>query len=369
MLNRGLKCGLLVFASLTQLACSSTRAQAAQAQTDAITVNVTAQTEAGAPLPNVPLVVCVPGQPVFRMTNEAGQTGPIQFNTNPGDDEITVVLDTSRYFDLSYEQGALAYSRWKELRQTYHFDFPLSTKIQSGVDTYNITLVAHDAITVTGRITNQPYWAHDLLVVFVRGGAWASDYNPVEPFVIKGVRKGQPAELIFWFTGNAYHSIRLTAEQTQQDVDLGQITLPTITGDSAAQISVINHADLWGPGRLDELGDDVTLIKSDGSLILTYPIQPQDHVIVPKLESGEETDPPLVPGGTYYVCPGALIGRMQYQLLDAIRDGHAAVLDAHGVPKITAPGSMTLNATEARNQILDALEAIANPPPPPPPTP
>ena len=225
----------------------------------------------------------------------------------------------------------------------------------AGTTTYSIDVVAYDSIEVTGQVAPLEHWS-GFASADLRDGLWIGDFKPGEQFHIRGVRKDQPAEILFNFEGNSVSSVRLSAAQTHSNVDLGEITIPNITGDAQANVTMQNALNVWGPGG-QLLRNAVTFIKSDGTLIFTYPVRRSDGKVAATLNTAFDITSPTLPPGTYYVAPGAYGGPIALMVLDAVRAGHQAALDSHNVPKFDAPGTMTFDAATARDAIIAATQS------------
>ena len=128
---------------------------------------------------------------------------------------------------------------------------------------------------------------------------------------------------------------------------------------TTAQFARVTRTELDLPleqGEQEEQPEEagfVVNINADGSIILAYPVTStgtavKDHTTAGTLEL------PRIPAGTYYISPGNFGHPIQLKLLDKIRAGELADLDAHNVPKVTAPGTVAFDVAQARDAILAA---------------
>jgi hypothetical protein len=348
---------------LLVLFLGSLAAPARAQQTQTVTMTITVRTEAGAPLENVPLEMHSPTQARFGFTGADGVlTTPLE--VTEGDDAIDVWLHPGFRYDPTLIDVDLAEQMYMLYREQYYFRSRYHTQILTGQDSYSISITAHPIVHVTGSVIPpgpQEQWFPDSVFFDIRDGLWIGTVDPVNEFSIP-VRRSADTELFISMDDSPrQHIATLTAAQTVNDVNLGQITIPPLQTDASTQITMQNAQDQWAPGVIP-LWRGVTLISDDGSVFLSYPARPDDGFVVGNPDSAVEPDlPPQLPAGVYYVAPGFTVNvdlSIHMRLLDAIRDGQLAQLDAAGVPKFTAIAGQTtqftFDAAQARDAILAA---------------
>jgi len=321
-----------------------------------VTVNVSVTTDAGVPLANAPVAVRSPSDAQFAFTDGAGKAA-VTLNILPTDDQINAYLYKGTRFDMTPEQRILAAEKYADYTRTFSFQTEYAVDIVPGRAQYDIAMIGHDAIAVTCRVTNQPQFPTQVTAE-VRGVASVGMFPPGEPFTLHGVRKGAAAELFFGMEGAVIHSVRLSAQQTLADIDLGDVAIPSPAGTAVVDLTAENFLNQWTRGGMEPLGRYVTLIRADGGLILAYPINRSNGKVVADVDTVQPMVPPSLPPGTYYISPGIFGGRLQLRLLDALRAGQQAALDAHNVPKVTAVAdqtvTLTFDAAQARDNIMAA---------------
>jgi hypothetical protein len=336
-------------------------AMAAESRAVVVTVTVTVQNEQGLPLEHVPIGIHAPEPLQLKLvfTDPAGQASA-ELSLSDDSDEISAFLYDGAQAGVSPEVVSIATARYHAVARKFAFRHCYSMPVVPGQVAYAISIVAYDAVTVTGRIANQPLWADERVLVRVRRGAWSGFFEVGEKIIVRGVRKGAPAELLIDYKSNQVYTKRLTEDQTRSDIDLGDIVLPSLAGDATIDVTVANYANQWGPGGLQPLWRFATLIRADGEMILAYPRAPFGKLVTGPDDDDVE-DPmalPKVPAGTYYIAPGMFGGKLQDRLLDAVRAGQHEVLDQHNVPKIVAVAgqsvSLTFDVVQARDAIMAA---------------
>jgi len=145
-------------------------------------------------------------------------------------------------------------------------------------------------------------------------------------FELTGVPRGEPAQLFIGTDGKIGRFLHLTAEQTQANLNLGDIVLDPIVGQAKARLQLPPE----NPPRPDSVGM-WTFVSEDGANIITVIVDSTDgRPRTPWLEPGQGWLPP----GRYYVMPNS-IGftgdDTGWLLLDLIRAGKA---DDH--PELTS---------------------------------
>lgn len=329
-------------------------------ESESILVNIAVVTESGDPIENAPIMAYAQAPLAFGFTDAQGML-TLDAPLSDDSEEVIVALFMGGPM-LSPDERALAEANYYQLRDQYHFAKFNSVPYDSNITEVSLDIVAYESVKVTGVVVSPvAKWASDMIQISVRGGVWLKRFRPGEAFEVRGVRRGHPAELFFeLYEENATRIIALTSEQTQANIDLGEIQFPEIESGANINISVTSHEDLWEPGGVYPMYTRVTLISFDGQTVLCYPINPNDGKVVDDLGTVQEKMPPSIPPGVYYVCPGVFGNRTQLHLLDMIRAGRHELLVNAGVPVLGAQeeddNTMALDAQQTRDAILAAYE-------------
>lgn len=229
---------------------------------------------------------------------------------------------------------------------------------------YDVSMIGYPTVTVRGRIANPELAGFGLTVMDRDRTAWLR--GVAGSFELNGVRKGAATELFVSTRGPRAHVIALTAEQTQADVDLGDITIPSMDQSAAVDITMLNRQDLWGPG-IHNLSQSVTLISSDANTILTFWIDRSGRAVT-VLQPDPDAPParPAIPPATYYIVPGGFGSPLDQALLDAVRAAKFDLLDSSHVPTIDAVAGQTttlsVDARQARDAVIAATRGMGDGP-------
>lgn len=343
------------FAAASQFGCATVCVAAVRE----VTLSVTVQQHDGAPLPDAPAeaVNDLDGGLVF--TDAQGRA---EFHIDADDgEEIIVALGDGQWFNLSAAEKSHAADRFKHFQSAYHFERSLTVTVQPGVNSYTATLVGHPAVNVRMAIDDGSGVLKGV-AVGVLGGLWSGLISPPEPVIVKGVRKGVPAEICVQIaTREAAPQafvLPLTAQQTASDIDLGIVPLSVAARSIPAPMTLTNVTHVFTPGGY-ALFDDVTLIRADGQVILGFRVHPEggpeggrvlDRFVLPLTD-------PLLPPGEFYISPGVFGGIVPRHLLACLRNGRQGDLDAAGVPKVVAvegqaTAPLVIDGLAARDAIL-----------------
>lgn len=325
-----------------------------------VTVTVTVTTAGGAPIADAPIEVGSDTEADFGFTDESGIV-TFTIELSPDDPDIIARLWSGAYHsDLTAKERILAQQRYTEIPKDHHFEPRYFAQTTPGQTEYQIDIVAQPSIEITGRLINTQGVSlpDDYFAIAVRDSAWFGEFLNTEGiFTVHGVRRGATAELLT-ATGEGIetHSIVISEENTQQNIDIGNITIEYHDLQVPMDMNIMNYDSLYDAAGV-ALWDHVSLIRSDSQALLTFPVKPPEGEVVAKVAE-IQTDVPRTTSGTYYIAPGPIAAPTALALLDAIRAGDHAALDAAGVPKFTAVQGQTthftLDAAQARDAILAA---------------
>jgi hypothetical protein len=322
----------------------------AQTQTNTIAVNVSVI--GGGVISDIPLVVWSKSSPPAMVRTDASGNATATIQSDVTDTEFSIKSAAW------YSPGATVEDRldllevWQSKMRQYHFERLYVVPLQAGVTSYQKNIVVRPAITVTGTVVGESGNP---------GKAWAIHSGMVDPklieagsntFVVGGVPRSEVSHV---FVGNQNVVKRFVVPSSAVDLDLGELsvfaaeaTTPVRVRLPAFEPSALSKREIGGAG--------VTLLRTDGSFVLTYPaIQvPEGLLGVAKVSEGTV---PVVPPGEYFVIPGTFFAwPLQVKLWNAVLAG--AVIPG-SIPRLNASGSAEV-LIEVDS--LAVLQAIANMP-------
>ena len=344
---------IFVIRSLSVICVSMLIATAACADPRPITVTITASDPDGNPIPDMPLHCLTNTGAAFGITDINGH---LQLVLEAREDEsqlVTQLWDGAMYNTLTISERILSEERFEELRNQYCYKHVYLTPIEVGTDQYSVTMQADPAIRIRGRLVS----AQGEPIAGAIGAANAIAYDSVGEgdegvFEFGGVRKAASGLILAQYSTQV-HFIEISAAQTIDDLDLGDIVLVDATADVSARVTMQNRSDLF-----DATGVGIALamsfISTDGSMVFGFPADLEGNVlrelfyVLPPL--------PLLPPGEYYAVPGLISSQSGMALYLSIRAGRQAMLDAAGVPKFTAISgqevSLTIDARAAYEAVV-----------------
>ena len=201
-------------------------------------------------------------------------------------------------------------------RNSFRSVYPL--ELAEDQSAYLLTIQAEEAVTVScvllnadgERVSGQlvsPGWLTDRIPRYDRSGITE----------LLGIPKGRPVEIVVWSSSEQVKLLELSAEQTAEDLDLGEVTLDPIAGSAAVRLIDCNPGKHVGRS----FTPDYTLISEDGQAILGVVIL--DHSGRPGNVTFRTSERWLAPG-KYYLAPRSLADSEDArQLLRVIRAGKA----------------------------------------------
>lgn len=301
------------------------------------------------PVAEAPVEVVSFVQPRFAMTGPDGKA-TITLLRGDQDQTVTVRITNGGFAPvIPPELRSQAADRYKFLYETYAVPGCFIVPVTGTEVSHTITL--GEAVRVSGRLVN-PSGASIASAVGVRGLHSLDMVMPPEDGVFAvNVRKNAPAEL--WIAGESIqlHSVRLTATQTAEDVDLGNIVITEAVPNATLKLTMNNNQGLHLASKM-LLGDSLALISADSSRMFLFDVRNDGSVHWPGENYQANYDLP-VPAGTYYIAPGSLDNRPFLALLESIRANRHAQLDAAGIPKVTVAAGQT------ESLAFDAHAAVA----------
>lgn len=344
---------------VTAFACAVLLSATISASAAPVTVTVNVATSAGIPIVNAPIQVYSDAAVVFGFTDVAGIV-MFTIELDPSDPDIVARLwNGAFHLNLSPEERELAYEQFEQLPELYHFLPYYFAQAVPDQTQYQINMIAQPAVQVTGRLVDNQGLplAGNFFAIGVRDSAWFGEFFDANGvFTARGISQGAGAEIALVLKGPETQLIQLSAVQTMQDIALGDIVVQLHERPIPLNMSITNFEDLYDPGDI-ALWTMISLIRDDAQVLLTFPVKPPDGQVVAEVVA-IQTDVPRTTEGVYYIVPGPIAAPTALALLDAIRAGQLAALDAAGVPKFTAVAGQTtqftFDATLARNAILAA---------------
>jgi hypothetical protein len=174
--------------------------------------------------------------------------------------------------------------------------------------------------------------------------------------------KGEATELWYGLT-NQFHSIDITADQTEQALDLGDIVVNETEKDGLCQISVIDVEEIREPTKI-QLARAVTLVALDDAEVHCFRIDGDGRAYFLG-EDGEAIHNLATPSGTYFVVPGSFRNLSFFALVDAVKQGRQGKLVAANVPTITVEengvAQFQLDAQAAHDAVMSVGGDLVSP--------
>jgi hypothetical protein len=273
----------------------------------------------------------------------------------PGDaNSIVVGIPTILHWGTP-EEADVKNAAAKAAEEAFSLPPPKVVTLVSGQQQYQVAFTIPEGVKVRGRAVNaqgQPVAAHAH-----REGISNVRMKMEEDqgkFEVLGVPKGAESFVFVGTNAIQTHIIWLTASQTQNPLDLGDVTVPAETLDSTVAISVTGRDIVR-----DDLGlqkKRITLIREDGRACYMFAVDDNGsakHLLY--IQSG----PLLVQAGRYYIVPGmANTSDSSLKALRLIRAGQRALLDAVNVPVIEPVANQTTSASINLTTVQQAIDNI-----------
>lgn len=326
--------------------------------TRTITVNVLVRTADGQPLDRAPVEVSAKHSAKFVWS---GADGRITTTLTPQttDPELGVRLWDGEYYTLPDAERREAEEKYREYTSSYHFATQVEVVLDAAREIYDFELIAWPSVTVTVApfIVSEPA---EYFSVIERGGRYFGRGSRLNPVVLKGVRRGAPAELMVTSddTNNVFF-LPLMAEQTQQDINLGQHEFVPPPTPATLRVTLGNRDDAWAPGG-HSVWYGVTAIRRDGGLVYSFSLHRTEGWTVETIATAFEVEPAKIAEGEFFLIPGLFGSDFHFRVLDALRAGRAAEFDAANVPKINAVAGepeivMTIDAQAVINALVQTV--------------
>lgn len=327
------------------------------AQVRSITVSVTVETQQGQAIDQVPVQLITMKAAAFDFTDVTGQLS-VQLDADQSETMLAARLWDGRWHDITGSDRILADERYRELRNAYSFDLRYAVSMNDAQDTYAIALVAYPSVEVSGRLLDsqgQPVTGEVSVVGSVAyDRVWDEDAGVFE---FGGVRQSSVAYVVCQRHDSAEIAIvQLTAIDTAQDYDMGDIVPPLVSSATAEiDVDMVNYV-LLQDSNYTSLSSGVTLVAADASHVYHFPATLEGQIIRERMHVPEEL--PLVEAGEYYVVPGAFGSRGAMALYLSVLDGRQAQLDSAGVPTITAVANQQTVLQFDAGQAYDDVVAV-----------
>jgi len=206
-----------------------------------------------------------------------------------------------------------------------------------GQDQYSVVLRVYECSTLTGRAVDSDGAAQ--IAIVANPWTLVEPEEPSNPFTVR-VPRGVASCLLIG-TAQAMRFLRLTANQTATDGNLGDVAVPAPIEIGVIQVTATSFDQYAISNDLREV-PGVTLLSLDGSSIVgANGRSTKDSV------TGVRTvqiSPVSVPTGTFYVLPGIFSGEATHRaVLDAIERNDAAALSV--LPSVQVQSGGTTNVT------------------------
>lgn len=320
-----------------------------------ITVTITVTDPDGIPIADVPLQSYTKNGITFGFTNIEGQLIAV-VDADEGESMFATRLwDGAWHNNLSITERILAEQRDEELRNQYSLKPKYTMPIEAGIDQYTLSIIAVPGVRIRGRLVN----AQGQPIAGAIGAANTMAYDSVEEddegvFDFGGVRKGAATLLLAQYSTQV-HFIEITAAQTLEDLDLGDVVLLDASADAPVRVTMQNQQYLLDSTGAS-LGLTASFISIDGSVVVGFPADLEGNVI--REHFYVPTRLPLLPPGEYYAVPGLITSQSGMALYLSIREGRQAQLDAAGVPKITAISGQEVSLTFDARAAYEAVVQV-----------
>lgn len=322
--------------------------------TRTITVNVLVRTADGQPLDRAPIEVATRHSSEFVWSGTDGRMST-SLTPETADPELIVRLWHGEHYTLPEADRLEAKERYRAYTSSHHFDTKLVFALSAARDLYDVELVASPSISVTIApfIASEPA---EYFSVAERGGRYVGRGSRLNPVVLKGVRRGAPAELLLDsdYTNGIYF-VSLTSDQTAADINLGQYEFsppPTVV---PLRVTLGNRDDAWAPGG-HSVWYGVTAIRRDGGLVYSFSLHRTEGWTAETIRTAFEVEPARIAEGEFFLIPGLFGSDFHFRVLDALRAGRAAEFDAANIPKINAvAGEPEIVTTIDAQAVINAL--------------
>lgn len=297
--------------------------------------------------------------PIFAYTKYSGAsgvTGPdgrTLIEINPAvvsDNRVLVQLyDGNQEEGISDERRLALYSRYLQLRDHFAFRHEYPLVIDNTANTYSMTIQVLESSVLSGTFVALGEIAEFLIVGGVIkpvGVLFTADESG--RFSVR-IERGMPAQLKYISPNGQSRILEITAEQTADDFDLGNIPVNSLVNDSTLAVEYIHPGRvLLDPEQLAVVNGQVTMVEAAGAYTMTFFADPELSFLVDARWNVNQS-PPQVPAGTYYLVAGSHWQTEVEALRLALLDGRQAALDAAGVV------SVTVSPTQPGNVQFDAL--------------
>ncbi len=321
-------------------------------------IDIHVRTERQQPLQDLPFMLVVDGRKLIDGTTD--QDGRLTLITNVSGDDVYVALG------FAAKKATPEYADWltryhSELRHQYHFAQRYPVVIPDERQIVSVEVIAWDAVHLKARIV-------DGRGVPRRGEVYGAlySYPALGPagttLQLPDVRRAAPLLLFVtsWVEGAAQlvHPVQLTAEDTAEEIDLGEVVIPArkhgvdldvmVTGEALLRVQKV-HTPIPG----------VVFVSGDGDSAVCYRAAPRDgDVSRMRLMANEDQTAHLAPG-RYYIAPGYFLNNeTQRALFEIVRDGKPEELEqlySIDVPEDGYTGKIDLwDAYESIRKVMKA---------------
>lgn len=281
---------------------------------------------------------------IFAPTDQYGVAGPLRLSVPKDYPYIRVQANAG---DPLKDRGDYIRRRTKlkQLHRQYYIRTPQDVVLLPDVSEYRVTFILQPTITLTATMrTVDGREPTRFLGLALRGshraGVISADASMVFPLVQAGIDNE-----IFFTDQRLITSIRITAQQTATDFDLGEIVLPEM-GAAVVPMEVYAHDTGKLPDDIRKGWRGATFISTDGTRILSYEAFRADLLV----DNPESDQLPVVPVGSFYIAPQVFNATpVQMWLLNAVRNKRD--LTALDIPLFTVEPDVNVATLE-----FDALE-------------
>lgn len=270
-------------------------------------------------------------------TNAAG-VATLRMDLAPGPHRVMVLPTPLAGCCLKVTDG----NRFLDVVKASYFERFYAVQVVDGTDQYSLTLVGEPTYEARGVMPHGPDDHPEWTGIacgnhFQRPEASRADGE----FWLRGLSRVRTNYLFLHHLTDHYNVVVIPPQPSGTTVELGELAYPS---DSIAGVEV--RVRLLNGDRVvrheTSMATRVTLVSANGQDVWSYKLKADGSAI----RGGEGEAAPVVPVGTYYVCPGPpdAGNKAALALVRLLREGHRDLLDGiEGVKvDVTADGKARL---------------------------
>lgn len=342
-----------IVCAMISLGCCVSSSPASDDATRTVTATITVVDEEGRAIEGLGLVVGAGGEWPCNLATDAAGRASCALTVLKQFEELNIQPGATPPAPGSLYPTSETMQKSRELKRRYSLQQEYRIRLTPADTEYALEIRARAAITVSGRLVSPD--GTPLSGNIWDRKSWAGDWlrSPHQRAMeIKGVARGEPAELMFLNDGYFVMTLPLTAEQTAADLDLGDVVLQPISGVCPVRVRIEPRKGML-----------ITLVNANTGQVFGSIVNKEGFAV---MRYNDEEGIMSVPAGKYYVVAGGFVPGDHdgaYQLLDLVRAGRA---EAHPeLPSFVASpeqeAAVTIDPKETLRKIRAAAKAEAIP--------